>query len=137
MPSASTAPVTRVAPAASLDDDFPGALASLGTDQAFFITVLETYLGELSQAANELDQHLARNDRVAATRVLHTMKGLSTSVGAHRMSQIAKTAEHTLKAADKDFQDHTLRANFRAAIVTTKEVVHGVIEALKGNAAGA
>lgn len=67
---------------------------------------------------------------------MHTMKGLSTSVGAHRMSHVAKTAERALKAGGRDIEDRALRASFRASTVVTNNVVLGVIGGLKRELAG-
>ncbi|MAI30319.1 MAG: Hpt domain-containing protein [Rubripirellula sp.] len=51
------------------------ALASMADDQDILYAVVAAFLEEVPSLMNQLDQALATNDRAAAQRASHTLKG--------------------------------------------------------------
>jgi signal transduction histidine kinase/CheY-like chemotaxis protein/HPt (histidine-containing phosphotransfer) domain-containing protein len=99
--------------------DAEGAIERLGGNTQLFATVLESYLLELAGQPDQLGALLAAGDTSAAVRLLHTLKGVSATVGATYMSAIAKTMEDATKAGASEQTLAPLRAQFREAVAGT------------------
>ncbi len=121
-----TAPVAApdtVAPPPDLpavnSTDPDGAIERLGGNTALYATVLESYLLELSGQADQLDALLAGGDATTAARLLHTLKGLSATVGATYMSAVAKSLENAIQAGAPEQTLAPLRTQFHEAVAGT------------------
>jgi len=101
----------------STDPD--GAIERLGGNIQLYATVLESYLLELRGQADQLEALLASGDATAAARLLHTLKGLSATVGATYMSAMAKSLESAIQAGASEQTLAPLRAQFREAVTGT------------------
>jgi PAS domain S-box-containing protein len=99
--------------------DTEGAIDRLGGNTRLYATVLESYLLELSGQPDQLDALLAAGDATAAARLLHTLKGVSATVGATYMAAVAKAVESAIKAGASDQALAPLRAHFREAVAGT------------------
>jgi PAS domain S-box-containing protein len=126
--------------------DVDGALERLGGNRALFHKVLASYLAELAGQPAALEQALAQADLTPAVRLLHTLKGLSATVGASFMAAVARQAETAVKAvqagpspqADATQLNRTaLVAQVRAAVLATQGVLNQVMQSLEGNTAPA
>jgi CheY-like chemotaxis protein len=115
--------------------DVGGAAMRMGGDMELYASILEAYLAELGGQADLLDAALDASDFPAATRLLHTLKGLSATVGASYMEAVAKRAEAVLKASSTTAQSTEelveLRATFRAAVATSTPVLAQVLQKTK------
>jgi HPt (histidine-containing phosphotransfer) domain-containing protein len=106
-----------------------GALERLGGNSALYARVLQSYLSDIGAQPDLLDQALGRADWLSAQRILHTLKGLSATVGATYMAAVARQSELTIKAistpgSDTDALDiHALAVGFRAAVSATQAVM--------------
>ena len=86
-----------------------------------------------------LDAALDTTDITGAMRLLHTLKGLSATVGASYMEAVAKRAEAEVKALGVNPQPspHTLeqlaqlRATFRAVATASTQVLAQVLQKIK------
>jgi two-component system sensor histidine kinase/response regulator len=109
--------------------DMAGALERLGGNSALYARVLQSYLSDIGAQPDLLDQALGRADWLSAQRILHTLKGLSATVGATYMAAVARQSELTIKAistpgSDTDALDiHALAVGFRAAVSATQAVM--------------
>jgi PAS domain S-box-containing protein len=74
------------------------ALERLGGNEALFAQVVNAFLIEISTLAQQFDRLLASQDAGGLTRVLHTYKGLSLTVGATMLSEACASAEQIFKA---------------------------------------
>jgi signal transduction histidine kinase/CheY-like chemotaxis protein len=110
--------------------DMEGALERMGGHADLFERVLQQYLGDIASLPDELDKLLAAGDMASATRTLHTLKGLSATVGASYLAEIARQAEAAVKSADSSFDSAALRANFRKAVESTTRVLGAVASKL-------
>ncbi len=107
--------------------DVDGAVMRMGGDRELYGAILEAYLQELTQQPDLLDAALAQSDYPGATRLLHTLKGLSATVGASYMEAVAKQAEAVAKEAERlpqtAEQSAQLREMFRTAVNATAQVL--------------
>jgi len=99
--------------------DAEGAIARLSGNTALYSTILQAYLEELATQPDQLDQLVHSGDRTGAERLLHTLKGLSATVGAIAMAAIAKAAEDAVKNADAIPPMDGLRTKFRETAAST------------------
>jgi CheY-like chemotaxis protein len=73
------------------------ALKRMGGLQPVYLMALRSFAGESVRLAAQLSEARAAGDAQAALPVLHTLKGLSGTVGADRMAALAQLAEAALK----------------------------------------
>jgi CheY-like chemotaxis protein len=112
--------------------DTEGALARLGDNAALYRQILDSFLKELAAVPALLDTHLAAADYVESARLMHTIKGLSLTVGAVALSGICKEAENHFKNGSAKGQrpdpDTTagVCARLRAAVETSSEALTAV-----------
>jgi len=112
--------------------DVVGALDRLGGNSSLYARVLQSYLGDITGLPDQLELALNQSDWASAERLLHTLKGLSATVGASYMAAVARKAELVIKAAkvaDKDCVALDVRAqniSFRAAVTATQKVMSQV-----------
>ena len=109
--------------------DIDAALARLGGNAALYETITQSYLQEAGDFANQLDRLLVADDLTSAARLLHTVKGLSATVGAVGMAAVAKSAENTIRGT-MPFSALDLRRDFRAAVQTTIQALTKACHAL-------
>jgi PAS domain S-box-containing protein len=99
------------------------ALERLGNNAELYGQILLSYLQELASSPDQLDGFLEAGDLVEAGRLLHTLKGLSATVGASYMAAVAKATEAQVKGAGPAFALDDARAQFRVAVAITSEVM--------------
>ncbi|QDL55066.1 response regulator [Rhodoferax aquaticus] len=110
-----------------------GALAHMDDSVELYVGVLDEYLRDLALQPDKLDAALQRKDLLTATRMLHTLKGLSTMVGASYMAAIAKKLERDVKAADKTLDVDAVKALFRAAVNATQQSMAPIAQQLRAH----
>jgi PAS domain S-box-containing protein len=110
--------------------DVAAALERLGGNQPLYARVLQSYLSDIATQPDQLAHCLQQADLHSAARLLHTVKGLSATVGANYMAAVARKAELLVKAALADtdnganaFDHASLCDEFRAAVVSTQDVL--------------
>jgi HPt (histidine-containing phosphotransfer) domain-containing protein len=106
--------------------DTTSALERMGGNTGLYATILQAYLTEIAELPNQLDALLACGDIQGAGRLLHTLKGLSATVGATSMSDIALTFERSVKVSDANSKHDELRSRFRQAITTTAHALEKI-----------
>jgi CheY-like chemotaxis protein len=108
--------------------DTTGALERLGGNVELYVTILQAYLAEIAELPNQLDALLACNDMQGAGRLLHTLKGLSATVGAASMSDLAQTFERSVKVSDQNSKHDEQRSRFRQAVTTTSQALEKIAQ---------
>jgi len=113
--------------------DIAAALARLGGNQSLYARVLQSYLSDIATQPDQLARCVQQGDLEGAARLLHTVKGLSATVGASYMAAVARKAELVVKAAQATGNDgvaalnlSTLCEEFRSAVVSTQHVLRQV-----------
>ena len=76
--------------------DAEGAIARLAGKTALYANILRSYLKDLTGQSAQLNQLLERGEIAGATRLLHALKGVSATVGAVDMANVAKATEAEL-----------------------------------------
>jgi CheY-like chemotaxis protein/HPt (histidine-containing phosphotransfer) domain-containing protein len=110
--------------------DVSGALERLGDNTDLYARILQSYLDEITGMPDQLDAFLLGGDLAGATRLLHTLKGLSATVGADDLAAVAKTAESAIKGADAPLPHDELRASFREAVASTGRIMGQIAQGL-------
>lgn len=115
--------------------DVDGAAMRMGGNRELYASILEAYLEELGGQPDLLDAALDKADFPAAMRLLHTLKGLSATVGASYMEAVANRAEAQVKAPNAASctaqQVAELRATFRAAVTASTHMLAQVLQKIK------
>ena len=127
-PPAAPVPVTgpTPTPAERALADVDNALERLGNNTDLYAAILTSYLIEIADAPLQLDALMQAGDQAGAARLLHTLKGLSATVGAGELADVAKQLEQVLKQADSPLAHDALRASFREAVRQAEEAMSGV-----------
>jgi two-component system, sensor histidine kinase and response regulator len=110
------------------DVDTLGALERLGNNTALYTRVLQSYLVEISSIPDQLDVLLQAGKHEDACRLMHTLKGLSATVGASYLAAVAKSAESTLKQAVRSVEGDDLAAQIRAAVLSTSHIMSQIAQ---------
>jgi len=110
--------------------DVEAALERMAGNHDLYGRILKTYLADIALQPDQLDQLMQSGDRHAAVRQLHTLKGLSATVGASYMSAVARKLEVQLKNAGDGFAPENMCRLFRQAVTSTMEVMHQVVTGL-------
>ena len=113
-----------------------GGATGLGTALDAQARGYRTLLLDAADFANQLDRLFGAQDLLSAARHLHTIKGLSATVGAIGMATIAKTTEDTIKE-NGGFASLALRRDFRAAVQITMEALSKACAAMATESAHA
>ena len=107
--------------------DVEDAAMRMGGDMGLYADILDAYLQELPTHPDLLDAALALGDYSGAVRLLHTLKGLSATVGANYMQAVATRAEAAAKKAITQpltlAQSAHLRGVFRTAVNASAQVL--------------
>ena len=101
--------------------DVVGALERLGGNTDLYARILQEYLSEIARLPDQLDLLLRNSDLAGAARLLHTLKGLSATVGASPLATVAREAESLVKGvnAEAALKQSELHAHFREAVANT------------------
>jgi CheY-like chemotaxis protein/HPt (histidine-containing phosphotransfer) domain-containing protein len=118
-----TAGAPMVTPATTTPEgiDVAGALERLGGNTDLYARILKEYLSEIARLPDQLDLLLRDGDLAGAARLLHTLKGLSATVGASPLATVAREAESLVKGvnAKAALKQSELHARFRQAVTST------------------
>lgn len=80
----------------------PAVIAELrvatGDDDAFIAELIESYLAEGQTNVDSISAAAAQNDLAVFTRVAHTLKSTSATVGAMRLSEVCRGLEEAARS---------------------------------------
>lgn len=93
-----------------------------------FKDILKTYVATGEINLKQIPEALDRNDQSEATRLAHSLKGSSASVGAVKMAAASKALELALKSQgkpDADIQNllETMKTEFAAACLALQKYI--------------
>jgi CheY-like chemotaxis protein len=120
--------------------DTAAARNMLGNNDELYVQISEAYLTEIGSLPQRIDDLLLRGELLEANRLLHTIKGLSLTVGALRLSSVCKAGEFLLKAcitAQSPLASATaneLRAKLRTTVMQTTDAILEVLSTHKVDA---
>ncbi|WP_151899201.1 Hpt domain-containing protein [Vibrio mediterranei] len=104
--------------------DFSKMLNTLDGDRESMLLLLGVFVSEHAQDAERLQQHLT-DDIEQATRIAHTLKGVSGSIFADELRKVATVAEKSLKESQTLSETvlADLDANLQQAIVSAQAYI--------------
>lgn len=95
--------------------DAAGAIALLDDSTELYVEIAQAYQQEIAGLPERVDGLLQQTDLTEGTRTLHTLKGLSLTVGANQLSEVCRQCEVALKSLRQ--QGQALDAGTRQAMV--------------------
>jgi CheY-like chemotaxis protein/HPt (histidine-containing phosphotransfer) domain-containing protein len=101
--------------------DFEQALEWVGGDPALYLVFAQSYIQDVANYADRLALHLARGEQKDAERLMHTLKGLSSTVGAVQLADFAAKQEIKLKTQMPEPQ------TFEALVQQTRSGIEAVM----------
>jgi hypothetical protein len=101
--------------------DIDKAIARLGGNAQLYADVLTSYLQDLKSQPDQLDALLEGGDQLKAGRLLHTLKGVSATVGATYMAAVAKATEQIVMRNPGAQVQNAARQDFRTAVERTAQ----------------
>jgi HPt (histidine-containing phosphotransfer) domain-containing protein len=99
--------------------DVQGALNRLGGNVSMYARVLASYRDELAALPDQFESLLASSHFDGAAQRMHTIKGLSATVGAQPMAEAAKSLETALKSVTNTIHAQELTRALRAEVAAT------------------
>jgi PAS domain S-box-containing protein len=107
--------------------DVDAAVARMGGNTALYCRALQSYLADLKNLPDQLDDMLQSGQFQDAVRLLHTCKGLSATMGANAMADAARTAEGLAKSESASLDLTELRAQIREAVAAAEAALRPVL----------
>lgn len=102
------------------------AIARLGGNTALYSQLLTTYLKELAGLPDQLDALLDSADADGTARLLHTLKGVSGTVGAQQLALTAQSAEISVQSSTTIEKNPDWLVNFRQSVDQTQQIFESV-----------
>lgn len=103
--------------------DPASGLRRMESDIELYAALLRDFVATEKDAAQAIADALARNDRAAATRRAHTVKGLAGTFGAVRLHPAAQSLETALRETAPAAHIAELLAHFEAELVSLIEAL--------------
>lgn len=104
------------------------ALKRLGGNSDLYKRILQAYLSEIRDMPEQLAGLLQAGEVSQASRLMHTIKGLSGTVGANRLAGLAAVAEEAFKNAEKSAGHQNLLAELRREVDATIRIASPLVE---------
>jgi two-component system sensor histidine kinase/response regulator len=124
-------PLTPVVAQAELQAgelDMAGALQRVGGNTTLFSNILHAFAQEMESVPRQLQALLAASDLEQAARVLHTLKGLSATVGARHLSSVTAKLERRVKDGVATHDHAALLQEINAAVEATAQSLAPVLQ---------
>jgi CheY-like chemotaxis protein/HPt (histidine-containing phosphotransfer) domain-containing protein len=96
--------------------DVAGAVARMGGNLDLYLRSVQPYIADLTRLPDQLDACLQAGNMTDATRLLHTLKGLSATVGAKAMAMVAATGEKLIQSNGTPDDLSAFGTAFRTAV---------------------
>jgi CheY-like chemotaxis protein len=111
--------------------DLDTALQRLGGKQPVYLRMLRSFVGDLAGMPTRLQADLAHGRTLAATQLLHTLKGLAATLGATALAGQAARAERLVAAAAAPEESLVAVAGICAAIAAAGPGLALLVQALQ------
>jgi PAS domain S-box-containing protein len=79
---------------------FQLALKRINGDQKLFKYIAKMFVQTVATTSQELDQHIHRDEKDEAARLIHTLKGIASTIGADSLVKLVVSIEKQLKQTD-------------------------------------
>jgi len=100
--------------------DTAGALRRVGGNTALYKKLLNQFVVEQDEAAEQIQLLLAVGDRTSARRVAHTIKGVASNMGAMALAEVAGQLERAIQHLH---EDSVLLERFTQTLAATLDAI--------------
>jgi signal transduction histidine kinase/CheY-like chemotaxis protein len=114
--------------------DVDSALSRMGGNTAALATALHSFAQEMEQLPGQLTAHLERSQTVEASRLMHTLKGIASTVGASHLALVAAQLEIRTKAGMSTTDSANLITSLQAAVDATRIALAPVLQQYRPSA---
>ena len=108
--------------------DIASALSRMGGNTAALASALHSFAQEMEQVPGQLATHLERTQTVEASRLMHTLKGIASTVGASHLARVAAQLEIRTKAGMSTTDTANSLASLQAAVEATRIALVPVLQ---------
>jgi HPt (histidine-containing phosphotransfer) domain-containing protein len=112
-----TVPTRTAADTSELD--VAGALERIGDDADLYRALLDAFVKEITPMADQLDALVNAADWAGVNRMMHSLKGNSSTVGAAAMESVAREAEQASEGEATGFVAGNFSFQVREALQLT------------------
>jgi len=111
--------------------DLAGALERMGGNSGVYQRLLGSFAKDLTAMPGQLDALLQSGQRVDASRLMHTIKGLAATLGLKPLAEVANGAERALLRSETPGQHAALAEALHAATSTALQAIAPLSGALQ------
>ena len=104
------------------------ALRRLGGSRDLYSRIMQAYLSEIRSMPDQLSSLLQEGEVSQASRLMHTIKGLSGTVGANRLAGLAAMAEDAFKHAENNARHQNLLVELRREVAATIRIASPLVD---------
>jgi HPt (histidine-containing phosphotransfer) domain-containing protein len=108
----------------------------MGGSADLYLKVVKSFVRDTANMAEQLAGHLDRNEKLESARLMHTLKGLSATMGATPLASVAAQVEAAIKSDNIPGGAQQLVQQVRSAMDTTLRTLEILIRELERPAAG-
>jgi HPt (histidine-containing phosphotransfer) domain-containing protein len=124
-------PEDLLAEAARSGIDLAAALARMGGNRGVYQRLLVSFARDLGAWPGQFDTLLHQRERVAASHLMHTIKGLAATLGFKPLASVAAEAEKALRGTETPDQHGALAGALRTAAATALQATTQLKAALQ------
>ncbi len=124
-------PQELLAQAAQSGIDLAGALERMGGNSGVYQRLLGSFAKDLTAMPGQLNALLQRGQRVDASRLMHTIKGLAATLGLKPLAEVANDAEKALLGTETPGQHAALADALHAAAPAALQAIAQLSGALQ------
>jgi len=129
--AAADLPQELLAQAARSGIDLAGALERMGGNKGVYQRLLGSFAKDLAAMPGQLNALLQRGQRVDASRLMHTLKGLAATLGLKPLAEVANDAEKALLGTETPGQHAALADALHAAAPAALQAIAQLSGALQ------
>jgi CheY-like chemotaxis protein len=112
--------------------DIDRALARMGGNEAVLLQSIAAFVADAATVCDRVGQQLSQGDPVAATRTLHSLKGLAATLGALGLAALAADAEKAVAGAASSVRTNALLQDIARSLAEVLPALQSVAAQLGG-----
>lgn len=120
-------PTVNIASAPRTTLDVDDALERINGNRDLYARILQSFLTDIADASEQLRGLLDTHQVAQASRLLHTLKGTSATVGATQLAAVLASAESALNAATGPIEVEQFLAELEAALTPARSAIHEML----------
>ena len=113
--------------------DVPWVLNRLGGNKTLYLRIVTSFLRESEALLAQLERHLQDGELVQAADLLHTLKGLASTIGAGKLSGLAARWEAEVPKRPAPSALQAAREDIRACLAATGAALQRVVADMRAS----